>query len=389
MLSATAAGEIPHDASGASPYAPDMAQPICTVSALPSFRDGAAAKDDDSRTYTVPLWCTLFLLAGAMQQGFSQADLLRRMGVPREATDDPQWPVPIEKIGAVLRYVARRMRDELVGLSDRPVPLGTFSCVIQQMLRCSTLGEALSLGIRLYRLVSPGFPVRLRTVQAMAQLEARLPASRADFPFEAVSVCWVLSLARWLTNRPIPVRDAWMSSPAQDARYREKQPFFEVPGRYGCSGTGVAFDAAWLQRPLARSAESLEPFLNMALANLMRSHLSTPGAAEQVRSQLQLQGVTDRFSRTLQSVARTLGVSPRSLRRRLQLEGCSYHDLKDAMRRDLALNWVANSDVSLVEVGDRLGFADASTFHRAFKRWTGAAPGEFRRSQHGSHTADA
>ena len=127
----------------------------------------------------------------------------------------------------------------------------------------------------------------------------------------------------------------------------------------------------------------------MALANLMRSHLSTPGAAEQVRSQLQLQGVTDRFSRTLQSVARTLGVSPRSLRRRLQLEGCSYHDLKDAMRRDLALNWVANSDISLVEVGDRLGFADASTFHRAFKRWTGAAPGEFRRRQHGPHAAHA
>lgn len=362
---------------------------MCTVSVLPSFRDGAAAKDNDSGAYTVPLWCTLFLLAGAMRHGFTREDLLRRMGVPREALDDPQWPVPIEKTGAVLRYVARRMRDELVGLSERPVPLGTFACVIQQMLGCSTLGEALGLGIRLYRLVAPGFPVRLRTGHGMVQLEARLPANRADFPFEAASVCWVLCLARWLTSRSIPVREAWMSSPVQDSRYREKQPFFEVPARYGCNSTGVAFDAAWLQRPLARSAESLEPFLDMALANLMRSHLAAPGAAEQVRSQLQLHGGIDRFSRTLQSVASTLGVSPRSLRRRLQLEGCSYHDLKDAMRRDLALNWVAKGDVPLVEVGDRLGFADASTFHRAFKRWTGAAPGEFRRRQHGPHTTQA
>ncbi|MEO5671782.1 MAG: AraC family transcriptional regulator ligand-binding domain-containing protein [Ramlibacter sp.] len=336
----------------------------------------------------MPIWCTLFLMAGAMRHGFALEDLLRRMGVPREAMDDPQWPVPIEKTGAVLRYVARHMRDELVGLSARPVPLGTFACVIQQMLRCSTLGEALGLGIRLYRLVDPGFPVRLRTVHGRAQLEARLPANRADFPFEAASVCWVLCLARWLTNRSIPVRTAWMSSPAQDPRYREKQPFFEVPARYGCRSTGVAFDAAWLQRPLARSAESLQPFLNMLLANLMRSHLTAPGVAEQVRSQLQLHGGIDRFSRTLQSVARTLGVSPRSLRRRLQLEGCSYYDLKDAMRRDLALNWVGNSDVALAEIGDRLGFADASTFHRAFKRWTGAAPGEFRR-QHGPRAAHA
>lgn len=337
----------------------------------------------------MPLWCTLFLFVGARRHGFALEDLLRRMGVPREAMDDPQWPVPIEKTAAVLRYVARRMRDELVGLSDKPVPLGTFACVTQQLLRCSSLGEALGLGIRLYRLVAPGFPVRLRIVHGMAHLEARLPANRADFSFEAVSVWWVLCLARWLTNRSIPVRQAWVSSPAQDPRYREKQPFFEVPARYGCSSTGAAFDAAWLQRPLARSAESLEPFLNMALANLMRSHLAAPGAAEQVRSQLQLHDGTDRFSRTLQSVARTLGVSPRSLRRRLQLEGCSYYDLKDAMRRDLALNWVGKSDVALVEIGDRLGFADASTFYRAFKRWTGAAPGEFRRCQHGPHTARA
>lgn len=366
-----------------------MLRPIGAVPLLPSFRDAATANSNDSGAYTVPLWCTLFLLVGALRHGFAREDLLRRMGVPSEAMDDPQWPVPIEKTGAVLRHVARRMRDELVGLSDKPVPLGTFACVIQQLLRCSTLGEALRLGLRLYRLVAPGFPVRLRTVQGTARLEARLAANRADFPFEAASVCWVLCLARWLTNRSIPVREAWMSSPAQDPRYREKQPFFEVPARYGCSGTGVAFDATWLQRPLARSAESLEPFLNMALANLMRSHLVAPGAAELVRSQLQMHGGTGPFSRTLQSVARTLGVSARSLRRRLQLEGCSYHHLKDAMRRDLALNLVGNSDVALVEIGDRLGFADASTFHRAFKRWTGAAPGEFRRRQCGTRAAHA
>ena len=337
----------------------------------------------------MPLWCTMHLLGGATRRGFAAEDLLRRMGVPREAQDNLQWPVPIGKFGAALRHAARRMGDELVGMWEKPVPLGTFACVTRQMLHCASLGEALGLGLRLYRLVAPGFPLRLRIVQGMAHLEVRLPAVRADVAFEAASVYWVLCLARWLANRPIPVRHAWMSSAAQDLRYREQQPFFEVPARYGCSSTGVAFDAAWLQRPLARAAESLQPFLDAAPANLMRTHLAAPRAAEQVRSQLQMQGDADRFSRTLQSVASTLGVSPRSLRRRLQLEGCSYYDLKDAMRRDLALNWVANSDISLVEVGDRLGFADASTFHRAFKRWTGAAPGNFRRRQQGHHAAQA
>ncbi|MEP6724030.1 MAG: AraC family transcriptional regulator ligand-binding domain-containing protein, partial [Variovorax sp.] len=128
-----------------------MVRPICTTPARPSFRDGATAENDDW-AYTVPLWCTVHLLAGATRHGFVLQDLLRRMGAPDEPLENPQWPVPIEKFGAVMRYAARRMRDELVGMGARPVPLGTFACVTRQLLHCSTLGEALELGIRLYRL---------------------------------------------------------------------------------------------------------------------------------------------------------------------------------------------------------------------------------------------
>lgn len=372
-----------------------MVQPIIAKAPLPtllrpSFRDGVAAENDDTWSYTVPLWCVMTLLQGAVRAGFAPQDLLWRMGVPADAWHDAQryaqWPVPIEKYAVVLRYVARRMRDELNGLWERPVPLGTFASVTHQVLYCTTLGEALYLMIRLYRLVAPGFPLRLRVGAGLARLEMRQPVQAHGF--EPATVYWVLSLARWLVDRPIPVREAWMSSLRQDPRYCEQQPFFEVPTRYGAGATGVAFDAGWLQRPLARSPESLPAFLAAAPANLMRSQAGQRCAAEQVRRQLLLRGgVADGSLPTLQAVSRTMGVSARSLRRRLQLEGCSYQDLKDARLRELALNWVAHSDVTLAEVGERLGFSDASTFHRAFKRWTGAAPGEFRRRQHANQAA--
>ena len=227
-----------------------MVRPISTLVALPSFRDGATPENEDSGAYTVPLWCTMHLLGGATRRGFAAEDLLRRMGVPREAQDSLQWPVPIGKFGAALRHAARRMGDELVGMWEKPVPLGTFACVTQQMLHCASLGEALGLGLRLYRLVAPGFPLRLRIVQGMAHLEVRLPAARADVAFEAASVYWVLCLARWLANRPIPVRRAWMSSAAQDLRYREQQPFFEVPACSTVSGTAIVFNASQLSRPV-------------------------------------------------------------------------------------------------------------------------------------------
>lgn len=351
----------------------------CGSARRPSFRESASA---DNGAYTVPLWCTLYLLDGAVRRGFALDDLLRRMGAPADAQAAARWAVPIENFASVLRYLARRMGDELLGLWERPVPLGTFSSVVQQLLSCATLGDALALGIRLYRLVAPGFPLRLRTSRGLSQLELRQPGAKADVAFEAVAIFWVLSLARWLVDRPIPLRDAWMSSSHQDPRYSEQRPFFEIQAQYGRGATGVAFDAGWLQRPLARAPGSLNAFLAAVPANLIRGQRSAPCTTEQVRSQLLLHGGADQSLPTLQVVARTLSVSPRSLRRRLQLEGRSYLDLKDEIRRDLALNWVVNSDVALVEVGHRLGFSDASTFHRAFKRWTGAAPGEFRRRQH-------
>ncbi|MET3513885.1 AraC-like DNA-binding protein [Pseudacidovorax sp. 1753] len=361
-----------------------MVLPSYAGEPLPSFRDvaGAASTHEAGAAYTVPLWCTLRLLGGALRRGFAREAMLRHMRVPPARQDDPQWPVPVADLGALLRHLARRMDDELVGLWVRPVPFGSFSSVARQLLHCARLGEALQLALRLYRLIAPGFPLRLRVTQGLARLEMQPQPSDADVTLDAAAVYWTLALARWLVDRPIPVHSAWMHSPAQDSCYRERQPFFEVPTQYGCARTGIAFDAGWLNRPLARSAQSLEPLLAALPAPLMRAGAPPPAAAEQVCSQLQLHG-GDGFAGTLQSVARTLGLSPRSLRRRLQEEGCSWHDLKDAMRREQALDWVSRTDLSLAEIGERLGFADVSTFHRAFKRWTGEPPGEFRRQHQG------
>lgn len=360
-----------------------MVLPSVAGTFLPSFRDIAVAPSihEAGAAYTVPLWCTQRLLGGAMRHGFARDGLLRHMRVPADRQDDPDWPVPVADFGALLRRLARRMDDELVGLWRRPVPFGSFSSVARQLLHCATLGEALQLALRLYRLIAPGFPLRLRVSQGVARLDMQPQPPDADVALDAAAVYWMLALARWLVDRPIPVQSAWMRSAAQDPCYRERQPFFEVTAQYGCASTGITFDAGWLHRPLARSAQSVEPFLATLPAPLMRAGAPRPAAAEQVCGQLQLH--RNGFAGTLQSVARTLGLSPRSLRRRLQEEGRSWHDLKDAMRREQALDWVARTDLSLGEIGERLGFADASTFHRAFKRWTGEPPGEFRRRRQG------
>jgi AraC-like DNA-binding protein len=81
----------------------------------------------------------------------------------------------------------------------------------------------------------------------------------------------------------------------------------------------------------------------------------------------------------LDSLARSLCLSATTLQRRLQGEGLSYQRLRDALRRDMAIDWLEQGEHSVAEVAARLGFAEPAAFQRAFKKWTGITPGAYRR----------
>ena len=70
--------------------------------------------------------------------------------------------------------------------------------------------------------------------------------------------------------------------------------------------------------------------------------------------------------------------TPSTLRRRLEREGSSFQVIKDDLRRDMAIDLLCNSTRSVDDIGFALGFSEHSAFYRAFRRWTGASPGEYR-----------
>jgi AraC-like DNA-binding protein len=82
--------------------------------------------------------------------------------------------------------------------------------------------------------------------------------------------------------------------------------------------------------------------------------------------------------------ARRLGLSTRTLRRRLEQENTSYQDLLDQFRRDLALEYLRSGHMAPKEIAYVLGFSSPSTFRRAFKTWTNETVGEFLDREHPS-----
>ncbi|MNE85972.1 HTH-type transcriptional regulator VirS [compost metagenome] len=71
-------------------------------------------------------------------------------------------------------------------------------------------------------------------------------------------------------------------------------------------------------------------------------------------------------------------MSPSTLRRRLADEGMTYQALRDAIRREMAVSWLGEVGLSFDEVSSRVGFADTSSFYKAFRKWTGVSPGAYR-----------
>ena len=81
---------------------------------------------------------------------------------------------------------------------------------------------------------------------------------------------------------------------------------------------------------------------------------------------------------TIEEVARLLDISPRTLQRRLNGEGISYSDLVDRCRCNAASEALECTQRSIEDISTTLGYADASSFARAFRRWTGVAPSIYR-----------
>jgi AraC-like DNA-binding protein len=117
------------------------------------------------------------------------------------------------------------------------------------------------------------------------------------------------------------------------------------------------------------------PFAEQTLGQLAPTNSVTAEVRKLILEALELGGPD------IADVSSKLGMSMRTLARRLESEGTTFRDLVDQERRQLALDFVGRRDVDLSVIAYRLGFSHTAAFHRAFRRWTGLTPLTYRRSR--------
>jgi AraC-like DNA-binding protein len=164
--------------------------------------------------------------------------------------------------------------------------------------------------------------------------------------------------------------------PAPDYR-AEYARAFEGTERFEQALTGIAFDRQLLDTPRRpdRTAYDVSSSLETRLARADRKTTYS----ERVREYVLISAPPDRHN--MEAVARGLGLSGRSLRRRLREEGKSYGAIVESALATVAKRLISDEQRSIEATAYAMGYSDATAFHRAFKRWTGSTPGAYRSSR--------
>jgi AraC-like DNA-binding protein len=280
----------------------------------------------------------------------------------------------------------QRLAIELTGdpalslhMADRVAP-AAFDMVGQLVVHASTLRDAIGQCQRFGALMQSEGRVALHEGSLTAKLQLESPRA---FPLLAranaeLAMTGFLKVMRAFIGPRAAARAVYFEHAAPDY-HREYTRIFAGAERFDQPMTAIEFDREWLDTKQlhqhARLASILESEAQRALAQLTRGR----GVVDELARYLATRPAACMPS--MDAAAKDLGMSVRSLRRKLSAEGASYRSVVQATLENFVTRVLQNPERSLKEVALAAGFSDFSTFHRAFKRWTGLSPSEFRRTR--------
>jgi len=308
---------------------------------------------------------------------------LEAAGIREELLGSPQARVPAQAFSALWLAVARELDDEFFGLDRRRMKIGSFALLCHAVLSSGHLERALRQMLR-------GFGVFLDDVSAalslqdgaaVVTLDNRIADPEARRFADETLLVMVHGLASWLAGRRLPLQAAEFAHPAP-AHAAEYAVMFAQRVAFDAAATAIRFDAGLLAAPVVQDEAALKAFLRVAPQSVFLKYKNEDGWTARLRRRLRSNFGQEDWP-VLEDVARELHVAPTTLRRRLEAEGSSYQGVKDELRRDVAIHQLCTTRLGIAEIGRLVGFQDPSAFHRAFKKWCGVQPGEYRARQSG------
>jgi AraC-like DNA-binding protein len=316
--------------------------------------------------------------ARAVSAGIDVTPLMMKAGLTRKQVEDDSVRLPVKGQIKFVELIADALRDDFLGFHlARDYDLRETGLLYYVLSSSDRLGDALRRAERYSTIVNEGMSLRVREGKTLSVtfkyvgVERLLDRHQIEF--------WVAGLVRGcrqLTSRRLQPSYVGLIH-CRKGGPSELVRFLGCDVEFGADTDEVAFPGTVKQMPVV----SADPYLNKLLIKYCeeaRSHREAGHFTFRVGVENAIAPLLPHGKARADGIARQLGMSLRTLERRLRSEGLTFAGILSELRVDLAKRYLREEDLAISKIAWLLGYQDVGAFTHAFKRWTGKSPSEAR-----------
>lgn len=323
-----------------------------------------------------------FLASRLQERSLSLPAVLERAGLPAGFFAHDRIFVTTEELFALWNAIAEVSGDPAIGLElGSEARLERHDVTAIAALCSQSFQDALARMARYKQLTCPE-EIRARARRNETVVEFVWLLGRRGEPDVLVDLClsWILAIGRRGTGHAIVPVEVELTRPPAHRKVLEGH--FGCPVRFGAPRNALVLRTADLERPFVTHNAELLSIIAPQLDAELGARDKALTLAERVKSTIKRLLAGQRPA--IQDVARRLGLSGRTLQRRLTEDGVTFQELVEESRRELAHHYLKQSTLELNETAYLLGYRDGNSFFRAFHQWEGTSPGEWRNTHRSS-----
>lgn len=316
-------------------------------------------------------------LAGLAAIGLDVAAIREAAGIPPEVDTDPDLFVPNESIAMMWLAAGSQYDRPHLGLAaGRAVPFGAYEVIDYLVSSAPSIGEGMVEMARYFALIHTGITFDIRDAGEAVVVDLQMDKPIASLPPIPIEFTWAVVVTRFreVGNRAFMPAELSLPYTPMDASAFD---FVAKRTVMRPDASQLTVGRAMWELPHERRDDRLRSVLERHARDLFEA---LPAAESSLLGDVKRAIATELRggNPSIETVAPCLGMSARTLQRRLKDEGHAYQQIVDDVREGLARGYLRSSRLTIAEVAYMLGYSEPSAFNRAFKRWTGTTPSRFR-----------
>jgi AraC-like DNA-binding protein len=333
-------------------------------------------------SYTVPVLSARNVITAASSR-VRPLELCAAVGIDASRFNQQDARLPMSQLVALYETAARMTKDSAFGLHiGERTSVRAFGLFGYIVMNSATVGLALERAVRYFPLWTDGASFSLQREGSTIRLIWQYSdASSAECRHDCEMTLLSAAKVSRLSDSGIQPREVrFQHSPPKDIS--EHKRLFKAPVHFRMRRNEVIFDRAVLSARVRHADPDLCDLLISYAESVLAAAPSRPNLVDRIR--LTIRESVGEGHMGLPRLSRTVGIGTRTLQRRLRGHDTSFRELLTGVRQELADQHLRDPERSIGEIAYRLGYANPSEFHRAFRNWRGIAPKQHRlKSTHG------